>query len=181
MTSRIVLTYEDYAALPHDGKRYELHEGELSQMGAPSARHQLIIGNLYFILRVHVVAAGRGQLFLSPFDCIMSDITVVQPDLVYVDETRRRLISERALEGAPTLAVEILSPWSRHVDRRVKMRLYAKHAVDWYWIVDGDALTIDVYRLDDAGYRPDARLEGTAPRALPPFPDLPLDPAAIWP
>jgi hypothetical protein len=29
MTSRIVLTYEDYAALPGDGKRYELHEGEL--------------------------------------------------------------------------------------------------------------------------------------------------------
>jgi Uma2 family endonuclease len=54
MTSRIVLTYEDYAALPNDGKRYELHEGELSPMGAPSARHQLIIGNLYVILRAHI-------------------------------------------------------------------------------------------------------------------------------
>ena len=181
MTSRIVLTYEDYAALPNDGKRYELHEGELSLMGAPSARHQIIIGNLYFILRPHVQVSGRGQLFLSPFDCIMSDITVVQPDLVYVDEARRRLLSERALEGAPTLAIEVLSPSSRHIDRRLKMTLYAKHVVDWYWIVDGDALTIDAYRLEDAGYRPDAQLEGTAPRALPPFPDLPLDPAAIWP
>ena len=137
MTSRIVLTYEDYATLPNDGKRYELHEGELSLMGAPSARHQLIIGNLYFVLRPHVQAHGRGQLFLSPS--------------------------------------------SRHIDRRLKMTLYAKHAVDWYWIVDGDALTIDAYRLDAAGYVLDARLEGTAPRALPPFLDLPLDPAAIWP
>ena len=181
MTSRIVLTYEDYAALPNDGKRYELHEGELSLMGAPSMRHQLIIGNLYVILRPYLLASRRGQLLLSPFDCIMSDITVVQPDLVYVDDARRPLLSERGLNGAPTLAIEVLSPWSRHIDRRLKMRLYAKHGADWYWIVDGDALTIDAYRLEGAGYRLDGRLEGTAPRALPPFPDLPLDPAAIWP
>ena len=181
MTSRIALTYEDYAALPYDGKRYELHEGELSPMGAPSVRHQLIIGNLYSILRAYVLAAERGQVLLSPLDCIMSEITVVQPDLVYVDDTRRQLLSERALEGAPTLAVEILSPWSRHIDRRVKMRLYAKHAVNWYWIVDGDGLTIDAYRLESDGYRLDARLEGTTPHALPPFPDLLLDPSAIWP
>ena len=180
MTSRIVLTYEDYAALPNDGKRYELHEGELSLMGAPSVRHQLIIGNLYSILRVYVLTLGRGQLLLSPLDCIMSEITVLQPDLVYVDETRRRLLSERALEGAPTLAIEVLSPWSRHVDRHRKMLLYAKHGVEWYWIVDGDALTIDTYHLDADGYRLDARLEGPTPRALPPFPDLLLDPASIW-
>ena len=181
MTSRIVLTYEDYAALPHDGKRYELHEGELSLMGAPSLRHQRIIGNLYFIIRPHVQASGRGEIFLSPLDCILSNITVLQPDLVYVDEARRQLLSARALEGAPTLAVEILSPWSRHVDLRLKMQLYAKHGTDWYWIVDGDALTLDGYRLEGDGYRLDTRLEGTAPRALPPLTDLLLDPAAIWP
>ena len=181
MTSRIVLTYEDYAALPDDDKRYELHEGELSLMGATSARHQIIIGNLFLIIQPYVRASRRGQLFLSPFDCIMSDITVVEPDLVYVDEIRRRLVSERALEGAPTLAIEVLSPSSRHIDRRLKMTLYAKHAVDWYWIVDGDAQTIDAYRLETEGYRLDARLEGATPRTLPPFPDLPLDPATIWP
>jgi len=180
MTSRIVLTYEDYAALPNDGKRYELHEGELSVMGAPSVRHQIIIGNLYSILRACVLASRRGQVLLSPLDCIMSDITVLQPDLVYVDETRRRLLSERALEGAPTLAIEVLSPWSRHIDRHRKMLLYAKHGVECYWIVDGDAQTIDAYRLEAEGYRLDARLEGPTPRALPPFPDLLLDPAAIW-
>jgi len=181
MASRTLLTYDDYAALPHDGKRYELHEGELSLMGAPTMRHQLIIGNLYVIIRPYLLASGRGQILLSPFDCIMSNITVVQPDLVYVDETRRRLLSARALEGAPTLAVEILSPWSRHIDLHRKMGLYATHGTDWYWIVDGEASTIDAYRRDGDGYRLDARLEGATPRALPPFTDLLLDPAAIWP
>jgi hypothetical protein len=41
MSSRIILTYEDYAALPNDGKRYELHEGELSvtpPRGSPTRR-----------------------------------------------------------------------------------------------------------------------------------------------
>src|SRR5918992_810650 len=103
--TRVVLTYDDFALLPDDGKRYELHEGELSVTPAPTPRHQLSIGNLYLLLAPHVRASGRGQIFLSPFDCIMTNITVVEPDLVYVDEVRLRLLSERALEGSPTLAI----------------------------------------------------------------------------
>ena len=180
MTSRIVLTYEDYAALPDDGKRYELHEGELSVTAAPSTWHQDVLLNLALILGPYVRAHTSGKLFIAPFDCILADITVVQPDLVYVDETRRRLVSSRALEGAPTLAVEILSPWTTHIDRGRKMALYAKHDVAWYWIVDPDARTIDAYHLERDGYRPAGRLEGVAPVALPPFSDLVLDPTAVW-
>ena len=55
---KVVLTYEDYAALPDDGLRYELHEGELSVTPAPGARHQLVIGNLHLIVAPHVRAWG---------------------------------------------------------------------------------------------------------------------------
>src|SRR5438477_610647 len=127
--TKIVLTYEDYAALPDDGKRYELHEGELSVTPSPGRQHQRILGNLFLILAPHVLASGRGEVVLSPFDCIMTNITVVEPDLVYVDEQRHGLLSERALEGAPTLAVEIISPSSHQIDRRRKMALYAAHDV----------------------------------------------------
>jgi Uma2 family endonuclease len=179
--TKIVLTYEDFAALPDDGKRYELHEGELSVTPAPTPRHQLVIGNLHLILAAHVRESGHGVLILSPVDCIMSSVTVVEPDLVYLDDARRRLISGRAIEGAPTLAVEVLSPSTAQIDRRRKMALYATHDVTWYWIVDPDARTIEAYHLDAGAYRLDATLEGAEPRALSPFPDLPLDPAAIWP
>jgi Uma2 family endonuclease len=178
--TKIVLTYEDFAALPDDGKRYELHEGELSVSPAPAPRHQRVIGNLFLILAPHVRQTGRGEIFLSPFDCILTNITVVEPDLVYVDEERRRLVSERALEGSPSLAVEVLSPYSVATDRRRKMALYAAHDVTWYWIVDPDARRIEAYRLDAGAYRPDGVLEGAEPRALPPFPELLLDPAAVW-
>jgi Uma2 family endonuclease len=179
--TRIVLTYEDYAALPDDGKRYELHEGELSVTPAPGTLHQQVLLNLALTLAPYVRAHTRGELFIAPFDCIMTNVTVVEPDLVYVDEGRRQLVSERALEGAPTLAVEILSPWTSHIDRRRKMALYARHGVDWYWIVDPGARTVDAYRLEGEAYRLDARLDGPTPRALPPFPGLSLDPAAVWP
>jgi Uma2 family endonuclease len=178
--TRSVLTYDDFARLPDDGKRYELHEGELSVTPAPSPRHQLVIGNLHLLLAPHVRASGRGQVFLSPFDCIMTNITVVEPDLVYVDEVRLRLLSERALEGSPTLAIEVLSPSSIGIDRRRKLALYAAHDVPWYWIVDPEARTIEAYHLEAGAYRLDATLEGAEPRALRPFPDLPLDPAAVW-
>ena len=178
--AHIVLTYEDFAALPDDGKRYELHEGELSVTPAPGARHQTVLLDLALVLAPYVRAHTAGELFIAPFDCIMTNITVVEPDLLYLDQARRQLLSERALEGAPTLAIEILSPSTGHIDRRRKMTLYAKHDVTWYWIVDPDARTIDVDRLEGDAYRHDARLDGDAPRALPPFSDLPLDPAAIW-
>ena len=61
------------------------------------------------------------------------------------------------------------------------MGLYARHDVTWYWIVDPDPRTIEAYRLDAGAYRLEARLDGSTPVALPPFPDLQLDPAAIWP
>jgi len=181
MTSRITLTYEDYAALPDDGKRYELHEGELSVTPAPGTRHQQILVSLTVPLAPYVKARGLGTLLIAPLDCIMSDITVVQPDLLYVDDSRRQIVSARGVEGGPTLAVEILSPSTTQIDRRRKMGLYAKHGVTWYWIVDADVRVIEVYRLEVDGYRVDARLEGSEPRALPPFSDLTLDPASIWP
>ena len=178
--TKIVLTYEDFAALPDDGKRYELHEGELSVTPSPGRRHQTILGRLFVLLTLHVRATGNGEVFVSPFDVIMTNVTVVEPDIIYVDNERLYTVSERGVEGSPTLAIEIISPYSKQIDRRRKMALYATHDVTWYWIVDPNARTIEAYRLEGSAYRPDAKLEGVEPRSLPPFPDLPLDPAAIW-
>ena len=147
---------------------------------APGLRHQEVLVNLTLILAAHVRAGGVGKLLIAPFDCIMSDITIVQPDLLYVDAERLRIVSERGVEGAPTLAVEILSPSTRHIDRRRKLALYAAHEVTWYWIVDPIERTIEVRRLETGTYRLVATLEGDAPRALPPFDNLALDPAAVW-
>src|SRR5438876_4985860 len=121
--TKIVLTYEDYATLPDDGKRYELHEGELSVTPSPGHKHQAILGNLFVLLTLHVRETGRGEVVISPFDVILTNITVVEPDIVYVDEDRLARIVERGVEGSPTLAIEIISPYSRNIDRRRKLSL----------------------------------------------------------
>lgn len=181
MSARVILTYDDYAALPDDGRRYELYEGELIEMTpAPRPRHQLVLGNLHLLMAEHVRRHGLGQVFLSPIDVILSRITVLQPDLVYLDAARLRLVTDRAIEGAPTLVVEVLSPSTDARDRGAKQALYARYGVPYYWIVDADARTVQSLHLVGESYEPVARLEGTAPAALPPLEGLTLDPAAVW-
>ncbi|HAM54316.1 MAG: hypothetical protein A2X51_04745 [Candidatus Rokubacteria bacterium GWC2_70_24] len=180
MATRVILTYADYAALPDDGRRYELHAGELSVTPAPGTRHQIVSANLFEILRHHVRARSLGQVLYAPVDCIMSDITVVQPDIVYMDVATVERMSERGIEGPPTLAVEILSPSTRQIDLGRKMQLYARHAVPHYWIVDPEARAIEAYGLAGQAYAVAARLAGQAAGTLPPFPDLAIAPAALW-
>jgi Uma2 family endonuclease len=178
---RVILTYKDYEVLPADGRRYELHEGELSVTPAPSPQHQRIIRNLNEVLWHHVKSRGLGEVFFAPIDCILGETTVVQPDLVYLDTGRLSIVSSRGLEGAPTLVVEILSPTTTLIDRSTKRQLYARYGVPYYWIADPEAHTIEAYGLSEGGYQLAARVAGREPVSLPPFLDLTFAPATLWP
>ena len=180
MTTRVVLTYRDYEALPNDGRRYEIHEGELSVTPAPTPRHQKLIGELYLRLVQHVKARGLGEVYLSPIDVILGEATIVQLDLVFVDTTRLGLVSHRGIEGAPTLAVEVLSPSTTLIDRSTKLQLYARHGVPYYWMVDPEARRIEAYRLAETAYALETTASGAAPVMLPPLPDLAFAPASLW-
>src|SRR5439155_1983242 len=129
-----------------DGLRYEIHEGRLSVTPAPVPEHQEASGDLYFVLRQHVTSRGLGKLYYAPLDVILSDTTIVQPDLVFLDNSRLCQISGRGVEGPPTLVVEILSPSTSRIDRVRKTQLYAQYGVPYYWIVDPRARTIEGYR-----------------------------------
>src|SRR5574341_553426 len=179
MPTRVGLTYSDYAALPDDGRRYELHRGELSVTPSPGTRHQGAVVVLTTRLYEYVRSRGLGKVFVSPTDCIMTDVTVVQPDVLYVATDRLSIISERGIEGAPTLVVEILSPSTARIDRERKLRLYADHGVPYYWIADPDNRTVEAYRLVGAAYVPAGTVTNEA-SALPPFMDLQIDPADLW-
>ena len=180
-TYGVVLTYQDYEALPNDGRRYEIHEGELSVTPTPGTRHQRVLGQLYHLLGSHVDSRGLGEVLLSPVDCILSDSTIVQPDLVYLDPTRAHLVSDRGIEGPPTLVIEILWPSTTRIDRGIKTDLYRRYGVPYYWIVDAEARTVEAYSLAEGRYTLLARVSGAGPVSLPPFPDLAFAPASLWP
>ena len=100
---------------------------------------------------------------------------------MFVATTHLSVVSERGIEGPPTLAVEVISPSTASIDRRRKLQLYARCAVPGYWIVDPPARTIEAYKLAQGQYRDAGTLSGTTRTSLPPFSDLILDPRAIWP
>jgi Uma2 family endonuclease len=177
---RLVLTYRDYAALPDDGHRYELHDGALSVTPAPGTRHQHIIGELFAAVRQHVRARELGRVFIAPVDVILSDVTVLQPDLVYVDPTRAHLVTERGVEGPPTLVVEIISPSTGTIDRVTKAHLYARHTVPYFWLVDPTARTIEAFRLESGRYALVTTAADDAEVVLPPLNDLVLRLADLW-
>jgi len=179
MATRAGLTYRDYAALPDDGRRYELHQGELSVTTAPGTRHQGTVIALASRLYDHVTSRGLGKVFVAPTDYILSDQTVVQPDILFVAADRLAIVSERAIEGAPTLVVEVLSPSTARLDRERKLMLYAEHSIPFYWIVDPTSRTIEAFQLAKVNYAAAGRVAATA-AALPPLNDLEIDPAALW-
>ena len=178
--ARVVLTYRDYEALPNDGRRYEIHDGELSVTAAPRTRHQLVSIRLASALHVHVSEQRAGQIFHAPIAVILSDTSVVEPDIVYVATDRLAQISERGIEGPPTLAVEILSPSTTPIDRHTKMQLYARHGIPWYWIVDPDNRVVEVYRLDEGMYALSRRVSGDEELPAEPLASLAIPLAPLW-
>jgi Uma2 family endonuclease len=178
---RVVLTYDDYAALPDDGRRYEIHDGELSVTPSPGTNHQRVSRNLNEILGAHARTRGLGEVLYAPLDVILANTTIVQPDLIFIAPAHASRVSRRGIEGAPTLAVEILSPSTTTIDRSRKLQLYARHGVPYYWIVDPDARVLEAYELAEGRYRLVTRAAGDAAVSLPPFPDLALVPDSLWP
>jgi Uma2 family endonuclease len=169
---KIILTYEDYVLLPNDGKRYEILEGELTVTPAPSTKHQTASVNLLVLLSQYIKQRDLGRLFHAPIDLILESSAVLQPDLLFVSKARQSIITERAIEGAPELVIEILSPGTSRTDRVTKAQIYARHGVPAYWIVDPEQKTIEIYLLEADGYRLAATLQGATPAIAPPFTDL---------
>lgn len=148
-----LLTYADYAALPDDGTRYQLLDGELVMTPSPNAWHQDVLGELLESLRRHVREHALGAVYLAPLDVVLDDHNVLQPDIFFLSKERAGVRQGGRILGAPDLCVEILSPGTQHLDRTRKFELYARFGVAHYWIVDLRGRTIEEYVLAGDGYR----------------------------
>ena len=143
-----ILTIADLDAMPEDGNRYELIEGELFVSRAPSLIHQEAVTNLLFAFTVYLREKPTGSVWPGP-GVVFSDFSGVIPDVVYVSSERRREIARGGrISGAPDLIVEVLSPGPENErrDRQAKRQLYRKYGVKGYWVVDPSKLAIQIYR-----------------------------------
>jgi Uma2 family endonuclease len=150
-TASAKLTYTDLLALPEDGKRHELIDGEHYVTPSPTLRHQLVLGHLHLELAAFVEANGLGQVFFAPLDVVFSDFDVVEPDLLFVARERFETLEKACVRGAPDLVVEVLSPTTRRTDATKKRRLFEKFGVAEYWMIDPDSEWVEVHRAGPGG------------------------------
>lgn len=172
-------TYEDYLQLPDDGNRYEIIDGRLYVSPAPSPYHQTLSRRVQFLF-YPLELAGQGQIFNAPVDLLMLGATPVQPDLVFLSAEQGPMVTRRALEGVPTLLVEILSPSTAGRDRTLKMNKYASCGVPHYWILDPFSRTLEMYRLADSRYQLERSLGEHDRHDCSDFPGVALDMPALF-
>ncbi len=139
------LTYDDLQRMRETrDERLELIDGELFVTPSPTPMHQYVSGRLQYHFQQRVRELGFGLVFDAPLDVRLEKRTIVQPDLIIILPDRRPIVTGERVEGAPSLAVEILSPSTRTVDRTTKRDIYARYGVPEYWLVDTEARTVTV-------------------------------------
>ena len=151
--SGVKLTYDDFLLFPDDGQRHELIDGEHYVTAVPVRRHQKIVMNIGFLIRLYLEGHPIGEMYSVPMDDILSNVDVVEPDVQYISHQRlAQLEPSDWIKGAPNLVVEVASPSTRKRDATIKRNLYERYGVDEYWIVDPVDDTIQVYRLVHGRY-----------------------------
>ncbi|MSQ07289.1 MAG: Uma2 family endonuclease, partial [Dehalococcoidia bacterium] len=138
---RLKFTVDDYMATP-EGTRYQLLDGELIVAPAPNSRHQTVSRDVFIALHQFISVHRLGEVWYAPFDVVLSEHDVTQPDILFVSYDRANIITPANIQGAPELVVEVLSPSTQQDDRGYKRRVYGRHGVREYWIVDPVGETI---------------------------------------
>ena len=104
-------TVEMVRALPDDGNRYEVIDGELFVTPAPSVFHQRAVVELLYLVGPYVKAHGIGEALIAPADVVVyGPRKFVQPDLFVVPLVDGTLMRAWTDVGRLILAVEVISP-----------------------------------------------------------------------
>jgi Uma2 family endonuclease len=178
--ARVRFKAGDIWDVPDDNLRYEVIDGDLFMAPAPGWSHQYALAELHVALHNWVRRYRLGHVVEAPFGVILDGETAVQPDLVYVSNNRAGIITERAVQGAPDLVVEVLSPSTEARDRGGKMRRYATAGVLHYWLIDLQRRAVESYELVDDGYRLSGTYGPTGVIRPVPFPGLGISVDSLW-
>ncbi len=137
-------TVEDYLQL-EEGLLAQLIDGELIMSPAPTTQHQRVLRSLF---RAFDQFGNVGEAFFSPIDLYLNDKNVLQPDLIFISDENKSIVSDKGIVGPPEIVVEVISPSNSFVDRNTKKRKYLEFGVKEYWVVDPGNKTLEIYTDD---------------------------------
>ena len=144
-----ITTITELLALPEDGLRHELLDGEHVVTPAPVPRHQLAVGAFVHALQDVVWDREDMEVFTSPADIVLGPRTLVQPDIFVIRRHPGNPPRSWDDVGIPLLTIEILSPSTAARDRGRKRKLYLNAGVREYWIIDVEARVVERWRSGD--------------------------------
>ncbi len=133
---RIPMTYDEWLEWAEGPRMSEWVDGEAIEFMPPTERHQDVVLFLAMLLRALVELRGLGSVIAAPFEVRIRSRGSREPDVIFVAQHRRHLLDGKRLNGAPDLAIEVISDDSVRRDRITKRDEYAAARVPEYWIVD---------------------------------------------
>ena len=171
-------TAERVRALPDDGQRYELIDGQLVVSPSPLPLHQECVTRLIVLLQPWLEVSGAGRLLASPADISLGEDEILQPDLFVYRTADGKPLRDWGDITELLLAVEVLSPSTARYDRQLKRHRYQRAGVPEYWIVDLDSRLIERWRPDDT--RPEVLFDNMTWQPPGASEALTLDLAGLW-
>ena len=141
------LTFEEFQKLPErEGAIYELDEGELLMEPSPAARHNLIRQRIAMKLMQFVESNPLG-IILEEMDFRLDSDTVRNPDVALVSKEHLQVfdIDRTPADGAPALAVEVVSPSNSAQDMAKKTQQYLRAGSRTVWIVYPGLRLVEVH------------------------------------
>jgi Uma2 family endonuclease len=142
-----LINRHDYEQLPEGPPHYQVIEGDLVMSPSPNRSHQIVLGNIFYLLSRYLEKNPVGKIYLAPFDVFLSEINVYQPDLLFISNENEGIVTDHGIEGGPDIAIEILSPGTAKYDRGSKRKIYARTGVKELWLVDPETKRIEVFDL----------------------------------
>lgn len=140
-------TVADLERMPDDGLRYELLDGTLLVSPAPGVWHQEVAFALARAL--HAACPPGLHVVIAPFEWRDGQRTALQPDVLVARRGDLLAVDGgKYLAAPPVLAVEVLSPSTRRIDRLSKLSAYEEAGVASYWLVDPDPEVPSLHALD---------------------------------
>ncbi len=174
-------SFQEFMDLP-EGSLAQFIDGTVYVSPAPRPRHQDVVLRLASALQSYAAEHG-GYAAVAPFEVFLEAERAVQPDVFYLAADRLDQISERGIEGAPTLVAEVLSPSTAYLDLSVKRRAYEESGVEELWVLDPgerSAMVLTRQRPGRTGLARTAYVYETGPVASATLPGFEIDAAALF-
>jgi Uma2 family endonuclease len=144
-------TFEDFCFLVREDQKADLIDGVIYMASPENIEANELFGWLFRLIGDFVEEKGLGRVFGSRVAFRLDDANAPEPDIAFVSQAHEDRIRRGRVEGAPDLAIEIVSPDSVDRDYEKKRALYQRAGAAEYWIIDELQETVTLLRLTGRG------------------------------